>query len=287
MINANARFTINYGNFPEVIPFTCSVFSGGEVNVKLLPTIPVFEGNSVTITARMTQPEDLVILMMLTDACKRMFKPKHLRLIMPYVPYARQDRVCNRGEALAVKVFCDAINSQGYDEVVVVDPHSDVAPALLNNVTIRDQAWVMSGLTANINVASDILVIPDAGAAKKCLKVANKLGFKSDNVVEATKVRDVATRQITATKVNCESSKVTGQVCYIFDDICDNGGTFIALAKELKSLGARHVILCVSHGIFPNGVDHIYEGGVDEIWTSDSLFGYTKDSRVNVLPIKV
>ncbi len=49
---------------------------------------------------------------------------------IPYFPYARQDRVCNTGEAHALKVFADLINSCNFDLVEVMDPHSDVVEAV-------------------------------------------------------------------------------------------------------------------------------------------------------------
>lgn len=278
MIPVKERFNIQYGT--QTIPFSYSVFSGGEVNVKLLPPSTIFCGQACTIEAKMTRPEDLVILMMLKDAVVRMCRPSHMKLRMPYIPYARQDRVMANGEALAIKVFCQAINAMQFDLVVVADSHSDVATACLERCIEVKQEDVFSPLISLIQ-RDDVAVAPDAGASKKCLKVAKKLGFT--NFIQAGKVRDVRSGTITSTQVYAERGEVEGKVCYIFDDICDNGGTFIALAKKLKELGAAKVILCVTHGIFPNGVDHIFEAGVNQIITTNSLFGWKKDERIEVI----
>lgn len=52
-------------------------------------------------------------------------------------------------------------------------------------------------------------------------------------------------------------------IALIVDDICDGGGTFVGLAKELRAAGATRVYLYVTHGIFSKrlpleGIDHVY-----------------------------
>lgn len=46
------------------------------------------------------------------------------------------DRVKNKDEVFTLKYFCEFINSLEFDEVTVVDPHSSVSRALLNNLIV-------------------------------------------------------------------------------------------------------------------------------------------------------
>lgn len=55
-----------------------------------------------------------------------------LYLEMPYIPNARMDRVKNRDEVFTLKWFAEFINSLGFESVKVLDPHSNVAMALIN-----------------------------------------------------------------------------------------------------------------------------------------------------------
>ena len=73
----------------------------------------------------MTSADDVMTLVMISDALRQM-DVKEILLTMPYVPYARQDRVCNPGEAFSIKAFSRIINSLEFSSVVVYDPHSDV-----------------------------------------------------------------------------------------------------------------------------------------------------------------
>lgn len=60
-----------------------------------------------------------------------------INLCMPYIPHARQDRnVSNR--LFTLKYFAEAINAMNFNRVFVLDPHSDVAMALINRVEETD-----------------------------------------------------------------------------------------------------------------------------------------------------
>ncbi len=230
-------------------------FPGGESLVRLVNPPEIFPGGKAivaNITMDFKDNGDLIDLLLLTDAVRRHYggrtsEPVELSLTMHYLPYARQDRVCNPGESLSVKVVADLINSQGYSRVTCTDIHSDVGAALIDNLTH------ISLLTAARTVAEAqrgaILVSPDAGANKKVLAFAKEYGFA--DVVRADKTRDPLTGKITGTVVYSEP--VGDRDFLILDDICDGGRTFIELAKELRKLTTGKIFLYVSHGIFSAG----------------------------------
>ena len=98
---------------------------------------------------------------------------------------------------------------------------------------------------------------------RKFDKLALCLGI--ENLVECMKERDVKTGALTNFKTTTQD--LTNQTCFIIDDICDGGGTFIGTAKMLKEKGAKKVVLIVTHGIFSKG-SHL--DFIDEIYTTDS-----------------
>lgn len=92
-----------------------------------------------------------------------------LYLEMPYIPNARMDRVKNRDEVFTLKWFAEFINSLGFESVKVLDPHSNVAMALIDRAETMDvkhyinytiQWMVSQGL-------NPLLCYPDEGAAKR------------------------------------------------------------------------------------------------------------------------
>lgn len=254
-------------NLNEVDSF---IFPAGEIQVNIND-----KNRDNYIYTSITCSDDIIKLLMATDAFKRKFgfTPE---LYLPYIPYARQDRVCNNGEALSVKVFTDLINSQDYPIVHVLDPHSDVSSVLINNIKITDNTKLAQKVWKELD--SDIknnayIVSPDAGALKKTHKIAKAVGYEKE-VVFCEKQRNTKTGEITGTKVYCDDIK--GKDFILFDDICDGGRTFIEIAKVLKSQGANKIILIVSHGIFSKGLDCIFKY-IDEIYTTNSFDNRKED----------
>ena len=99
-----------------------------------------------------------------------------MTLRLPYLPYARQDRVTVAGEPLSVKVFCTLINAMKFDRVVVADPHSTVAPALLDRVEIESAEGFLGQVLALPGRGGVALVAPDAGAHKRVLALGERFG---------------------------------------------------------------------------------------------------------------
>ena len=71
-------------------------------------------------------------LLLVSNALREKYGPDFpVDLVCPYLPYARQDRVCYPGEAFSLKLACGLINAQGYRSVTLFDVHSKVAMGLL------------------------------------------------------------------------------------------------------------------------------------------------------------
>lgn len=261
-------------NGREVILET-KTFSGGEESVRILEDLTkevTRTDNIVSITAKIKNSSDLIKLLLLNDAICRII-PKCATLCklleLDYLPYARQDRVCNSGESFSLKVLANLINACEFDTVYIDDPHSDVATALINNCKAlhqRDCVRVLCVTNDDFSrfVSSSTLVSPDAGSNKKIAEVCKMLGKGS--FVRADKLRDMSTNNISETVVYAD--KLAGNYL-IVDDICDGGRTFIALAKELKAKGADKVGLYVTHGIFSYGKKVLTEAGIDYIFAKN------------------
>jgi ribose-phosphate pyrophosphokinase len=154
------------------------------------------------------------------------------------------------------QVICPIINRQNYSKVIVVDSHSDVLEACLNNYekisNIKLAKWALSNID-NKNGAQDrtMIVSPDAGALKKIYDIAKT--FRIKNVVTAGKVRDIVTGNIVKTELPQMNLDGIEQIV-IFDDICDGGRTFIELAKVIREQTEKPIYLVVTHGIFSAGL---------------------------------
>ena len=246
--------------FGKSIAYEAFIFNGGEPHIRIIEELHTgaafLKSNEnkieVMITTRLSSFNDLGKLLVAADALQRLGVQK-MQLFCPYFPGARQDRVAVKGEPLTVKVYADIINSIGFDQVIVADPHSDVVAALVENIhVLNNHFFVREVLTEKENY---VVIAPDSGALKKVYSLARFLG--TADIVECKKVRDVKTGLLSGFEVF--DSDLKGQPCVIIDDICDGGGTFLGLAKELKSKNAGDLNLIVTHGIFSKGLNALKE----------------------------
>jgi ribose-phosphate pyrophosphokinase len=252
---------INIDSSSEPQHYKKLIFPCGEMHIDLDTTW--IEGNFIHVAFTFRKNEDIIELLLVCDAIKRAGAILN-KLTIPYVPFARQDRINTNGECFSLAVFASLINGLNAREVLVTDPHSDVVAALINNCRIFPQHEVFVGW---LDGKSDFyLVSPDGGALKKIYKLAERVNCLG--VIECSKNRNVKTGEITGVKVYADGRPAEGKDCYIVDDICDGGRTFIEVAKELKKLNPRKIVLMVTHGFFTKGLS-VFDGLIDEIITKE------------------
>lgn len=281
-----SNVSLRYNNHREIDVEFFS-FPGGERHVKIKSdftearSLRLCVHNHFRIYANLKTPGDFFDVALLADAVRRIPGYRDvgvaLDLSCPYIPYARQDRACVAGEPHSIKVFAGLLNSLKFNNIYTLDPHSDVTPALIDNLVVMEQHEVWRN-----NYEGKVLVAPDAGALKKIYK------FNHPHVACLNKKRDVTNGAILGTEI--ASGDVAGKDCVIIDDICDGGRTFIESAKVLRAAGAKRVELQVTHGIFSKGLKPLLEGGIDFISTANlfpdisTLEGKENLSVISVLP---
>jgi len=273
------------------IKYKISKFPDGQQTVDLTEWSDVekFSGG-VRINTRLNSFNDLEILICATKALRNITN-KPITLYVPYFLGSRSDRkFVNGGVNYLKQVICPIINSLNFESVIVMDPHSDVLEACLNNFSkVNNFALVDDALSYLIGDDEEdqvVLVSPDAGAYKKVFDVAQE--FRISNIVTATKVRDLKTGAILRTEVpTLDQHKDLKYI--IIDDICDGGRTFTELAKAIKEQRpTAKVYLVVTHGIFSAGYSELGQY-FEEIYTTNS---YKDISEVEfhgseLLPTKV
>ena len=87
----------------------------------------------VEIKCRMNSFKDVELIVLANQALKNL-GVKEINLTVPYFLGERSDRRFVSGSVNYIKdVIAPIINLQGFQKVTVVDPHSDVLEACLNN----------------------------------------------------------------------------------------------------------------------------------------------------------
>jgi ribose-phosphate pyrophosphokinase len=266
-----------------IIEYETFTFNGGEphIKIKLNNNINTIEKNDgrILITIRINSFNDLGLLFIAVDSIRKISPDSKLSLFMPYFPGARQDRVMVDGEPLTSGVYVKLLDSLKFESITSFDVHSDVVAGMfgvLNTkfINMDNHKFTLDCFKDIYPKYNDILNIPylispDAGANKKVHELGKFLSMINPiEIVKCDKTRNVKTGLITNFMVHYDD--LGGKDCVIVDDICDGGGTFLGLAKELKKKNSGDLYLIVSHGIFSNGVENLLEH-FKCIYTTDSI----------------
>ena len=257
------------------IPFKTFIFPDGQPHLVLSPLIqntkPETQNSiyteGVEIIARIANMNDLLFVLMAKDILETEGFER-VDLHISYLMAARMDRQMTENEPFTLRIVATIINQAGFRRITIFDPHSDVSTALiLRSKAISNEVFVKNCLLhfyQNKPKDNYALISPDAGALKKIYKVAQFVDAPC--VIECSKKRDVKTGQLSG--FHTDVSDFEGKTCFIVDDICDGGGTFVGLADLLKKRNAGKIVLVVSHGIFSKGFDLV---GIDAIYCTNSF----------------
>jgi ribose-phosphate pyrophosphokinase len=197
---------------------------------------------------------------------RKHFSEYDLILRMPYIPHARMDRVKNEDEIFTLKYFAEIINSLNFTKVEVLDAHSNVSLALLNNVVEMDVKEHIQKAIDAINDDALVLCFPDEGSMKRYSSMFNM------PYCFGVKKRDWRTGKIEGIRL-INKDMVYSNNILIIDDICSRGGTFYHMGNALKVAGAGEIFLYVSHAESTMVTGDMYnQDVVSKIFTTDSIF---------------
>lgn len=226
--------------------------------------------------------EELVTLMFLVKHFDDVCPERDKVLYMPYVPNARMDRTKHDEEVFTLKYFCEVINSLNFKQVVILDPHSNVTPALLDRVVVKSPRSIIFGVVEKLGLTEkDYVYFPDEGA---CKRYSDLFPFK-ENTLIGHKVRDWETGKIQGLRITGPNGEVwspkhfEGRNVIMIDDIISYGGTLAYSADELKKLGFEHIYAYATHTensiLDPEKgtlLKRLENGTVDHIYTTCSTY---------------
>lgn len=244
---------VNVGKFPD-----------GTMLIK--QDIP--KTDAVTVSWFYEDDKEMIAIIYLANHLKA-HGCENIHLYMPYIPNARQDRVKTDEDVFTLKYFAGVINSLGFKTVTVLDPHSSVGEALIDNIVINKPQKLIEDVIEKITEEegeAPSMFYPDEGAGKRysgMIPLPYAFGIKK---------RDWATGQIKGLDVAGETDNISGKNILIVDDICSKGGTFYFSAKKLKELGAKNIYLHITHcenTIFDGEL--LTSGLIKKIYTTNSI----------------
>ena len=170
----------------------------------------------------------------------------------PYLPGARQDKAGFNVASYAL------LRLRGIGDVVCLDQHAYAFPGVSRNVR------PVSLVPASLFYQRELTVIaPDAGAELRAAEVAARYGAP---LVVASKSRD-SSNNFRIGSYSCPPIRTKEAI--VIDDICDGGGTFLALAESIN-IPRDSLTIWTTHGIYSKGATELRKR-FSKIITTDSL----------------
>ncbi|ARS89313.1 ribose-phosphate diphosphokinase [Natrarchaeobaculum aegyptiacum] len=246
---------------------------------ELLASIPDpdLEGAERAIVVASTVSSDAhVELLQLQDALREA-EVDEVVTVLPYMGYARQDRIFEAGQPISSRAVARAISS-GTDRVLTVTPHeAAVCDFFEPSATAVDAAGRLAEPLPE-DLTDPVFLSPDAGAIDLAETVRDAYGDGETDYFE--KVRHSGTDvEITPSDVDVEGRDVV-----VTDDIIATGSTMSEAVAVLGDRGVGDVyVTCVHALLVRNAYAKLARAGVEAIYGTDTLEGPT--SAVSVAPI--
>ena len=199
--------------------------------------------------------------------------------MVPYLAYARQDKVFLQGEAISIETVARMLKVAGVDRLITVNVHQAKVLAkfpfpakTISAIPLLAEHFKQKGFKKAFALA------PDDGALWLAEEAKTILG---DECGCLEKHRDLYTGQITMKK---KTLNVYEKTVIIFDDLISTGGTIALAAKIMRELGADKVYAaCVHPLLIGDAEKRILESGVEEIVGTDSVPSHV--SKVSLAPL--
>lgn len=259
------------------VPVAFKTFPDGESYIRLEENV---KDEHVAIVQTTCPPQDsrLMQLAFIAAAAKKNGARK-VTAVVPYLAYARQDKIFLAGETISIETVTQMLKAAGVDAMVTVNIHAESALRLfpfpaknLSAIPLLAEYFVQKGYRKTFALA------PDKGAMYIAQQAQQVLGGEAGYL---EKQRDRYTGQ---TKQTCKGLDVKGKAVVIFDDIISTGGTIVGAAEILREQGAAEIFTaCVHPLLIGEAEKRILDAGVAEIVGTDSV--PSRHSKVSLAPL--
>ncbi|MDR2943614.1 MAG: ribose-phosphate diphosphokinase [Methanosarcinales archaeon] len=234
-------------------------------------------GEEVVLIQSTTTDSDFVALLQLLDACEAAEK---IKVVIPYMGYARQDQKFKDGEAVSARAMAKAVTAKNLEKIYTINLHKrSTLDHFSHPAEDLDASKLIAEYAVSLNLERPLLVAPDKGVRDMVENMAaglkldwdvfDKTRLAGDKVVMADKKMDVEGRDV-----------------IIVDDMIATGGTMAEAVSILDKNGAHNVyVACVHPVLTRNAVLRLSNAGVKDIIATDTVEKI--QSRISVAPIIV
>jgi ribose-phosphate pyrophosphokinase len=249
------------------VPTAAYEFANGEIFVRFEESV---RGSDAFVVQSITTPVNtwLMETLLMVDALKRA-SAKRITVVMPFYPYARQDKKHRGREPISARLVADMFRTAGADRLMTVDLHTAQIQGFFDGPV--DHLFALPLLADHVQAHwgdRDLVVVsPDAGRVRVAERWTDRLGCglaiihkrRDPNVPNEVKVGEVV-------------GQVEGKCCILVDDMIDTGGTITKAAELLFDNGAADVIVTATHGVLSGpAMDRLKNSRISEVVVTNTL----------------
>ena len=250
-----------------VTPQTSRDFSNGEIFVRFDESV---RGCDAFVLQSHPAPLNkwLMEQLIMIDALKR-GSAKRITAILPFYPYARQDKKHRGREPISARLIADLFRTAGANRLMSVDLHAAQIQGFFDGPV--DHLWALPVLADYIrdryDTATMTVVSPDAGRVRLADMWTDRLNSALAIIHkrrDPTEANTVAVYEVVG--------DVAGKVCLLVDDMIDTGGTICQAAEALKARGARSVIAAATHAVLSGpAYERLQASAFEEVIVTNTL----------------
>ena len=244
---------------------TLRSFPDGESYLRLNSAV---EGRRCIVIANLHQPDSRFLPLAFVCRLLRDSGAREIVLVAPYLPYMRQDKVFNPGEAVTSAYFAGLLGPL-IDRLITVDPHLHRYPSLeavykvpgtLLHATPVMVDWIRD------NVTQPLIIGPDSESEQWAAAVAEGVGCPV-LVLEKTRLGD---RDVRISVPRADAYRDRTPV--LVDDIISTGRTLLETARQLQIAGLKPAVCVGVHAVFASkALQELRAGPIAEVVTCDSI----------------
>jgi ribose-phosphate pyrophosphokinase len=249
-------------------PMDAFDFASGEIFVRYRESV---RGSDAFVVQSMVAPINdwLMETLLMVDALKRA-SAKRITVVLPFYPYARQDKKHRGREPISARLVADLFKTAGANRILTVDLHTAQIQGFFDGPV--DHLFAMNTLADHIEAKYAgrpiTVVAPDSGRVRVAERWTDRLGGCPLAFIHKT--RDpLKPNQVVANRVVGE---VEGRVCLIVDDMIDTGGTIVSAADILFNEGAADVVVAATHPVLSDpACDRLAASRISEVVVTNTL----------------
>jgi ribose-phosphate pyrophosphokinase len=251
-----------------ITPQSAYDFANGEIFVRFEESV---RGSDAFVIQSHCEPINQWVMeqLIMVDALKRA-SAKRITVIMPFYPYARQDKKHKGREPISARLIADLFKTAGADRIMTVDLHTAQIQGFFDGPVdhLFAQNLLAQHVAATYSSENMVVVSPDSGRTKLAEKWADQLGGVPIAFIHKT--RDpLKPNEVVANRVVGE---IKGRLCVVIDDMVDTGGTIAKAVRQLLDEGAADVVLAATHGVLSGEASRrLAECGACEVIVTNTL----------------